>query len=213
METDRQSSVSPSQSSFFPLLWPFPPPRPPMCVNCKHEFVCVCVCLVALAWMLNGSCLLPLRLHVSSVSCTSVAEIKAHVCLRVWGFGWGRGSEGLRQTSPTLAGGESIIISFPGERCSEHQLSASRCLHASLPAAAWALVCVCAWTLLHPRHTPSHMYRGSAAPCAGDEARLFIFSYFLRLEVWVQFNVNQAIKTRNMWTAGEDFQSRRWEFL
>lgn len=103
--------------------------------------------LVALARMLNGGCLLPLRLHVSGVSCTSVVEIRAHVCMRVCvcvclrvcvGVGWGRGSEGLRQTSPTLAGGESIIIRFPGERCSERQPAASRCLHASLPAAACA---------------------------------------------------------------------------
>lgn len=105
--------------------------------------------MVSVRTMLNGRCLLPLRLHVSGVNCTSVAYVCVFVCLcaYVWGGG-GWLVEGLRRTSPTLAGGKSIIISFPGERCSEHEPSTS--FYPSCPIAHCSIIyvceCVCAYS-------------------------------------------------------------------
>ena len=144
------------QTSLYVVFGPPPPlPLPPTLSSvtpvCQHQ---VCVCVVSVGTMLNGRYLLPLRLHVSGVNCTSVAYV--HLCVCVWVcmcvWGWRRMGglvEGLRRTSPTLAGGKSIIISFPGERCSEHEPSTS--FYPSCPIAylsiihtlEWVCACVC----------------------------------------------------------------------
>ena len=141
------------------------------------------MCVVSVRTMLNGRCLLPLRLHVSGVNCTSVAYVcmLACVCVCVWCFLGGEGGdgvgggyelvEGLRRTSPTLAGGKSIIISFPGERCSEHEPSTS--FYPSCPIAycsiihMWVCVCVqCMFTQLQLHPNPSEL---CCPPCIFDE--------------------------------------------
>lgn len=61
---------------------------------------------------------------MSGVNCSSGVSLRVcvgvcvrmRVCVMV---------KGLRQTSPTFAGGKSIIISFPGERFSEQEAQSS----------------------------------------------------------------------------------------
>ena len=85
--------------------------------------------------------LMPSAFKAACVWCTSVVKVRAHVCVCVCVC-----MGGFWQTSPTLAGGKSMILRFPGEGCSEHQPSAITCC-----SVASVSVGVCAIAQLRPK--------------------------------------------------------------